>query len=294
MLYAKKMTGFIGAEVDGVDLATLKHTDSVGIKEALLQHSVLVFRDQNISPAKHLEIARLFGQPEPHPIVAGRKDFPDILEWTKGAGSPTDFGESWHTDNSYQVCPTGESLLLGVDIPPSGNDTLFSSTYCVYDGLSDGMKKLLENLVAVHCASKAFNLNTTAMKERFEGEEADRSYNTESNDLLAQREHSVVRIHPHTGRKIIYVNSMFTTHFKGMTVSESESILSYLWKQVERPEFQCRVRWEPWTFVIWDNRCTQHMALNDNFEHSRTMRRVTVKGEAPRGPSTTNTNDQVL
>lgn len=278
------ITGALGAELRGLDITKpLGATQLQDLRSAIAEHSVVFLRDQaGLSVEQHLELAKLFGKPEPHPIVKGLASHPDILQWTKEAGKPTDFGESWHTDNSYQQQPTAESLLYSLEVPPYGNDTLWASTYAAWDGLSDGLKRMLESLNAVHSPAKAFSSDNSARADRFEGKEGERQY-VKSEALTTEVIHPVCRIHPVTGKKILYVNSMFTLRFEGMTEEESTPLLQYLYHHIAKPEYQCRFRWTPDTLTIWDNRCTQHLAINDNFTHKRTMRRATIQGERPVG-----------
>jgi len=277
----KRGSGALGAIfTSGIDLRSPSDKQDQLIRDALLQHKVLVIRDQDISPGDLLNFGKIFGEAEVHPIVKGRDDYPEVLEWSKHPGKPTDFGESWHTDNSFQIAPTGETCLHGVVIPPWGNDTLFCNTAMAYDALSSGMKGLLQDLKAVHIAAKAYNLDSDDRKDRFEGK-GDRQYDSNSADLHREVEQPVVRTHAKTGEKVLYVNSMFTERFVGFTKAESEPILKFLIDHMAKPEFHFRVQWEPNTVVVWDNPCTQHIAINDNFEHLRTMRRVTVQGTVP-------------
>lgn len=277
----RRLTSALGVEVRGVDLTRPLTPDLVTtLKDLIKQHLVVTIPDQKgFEPIHHDAFARAFGQPEPHAIVKGRPDYPAIIEWTKDIGSPTDFGESWHTDNSFTPQPSSLSILYGIEIPPYGNDTVFANMYLAYEGLSPGMQKLLLSLNAVHSAAKAFNYNSQARQERFEGA-VDRKYDKQSEALAKDVVHPVVRTHPDTGRKLLYVNQMFTSRFENMTEAESLPLLQYLWAHLARPEYQCRVSWTPNQLTIWDNRPTQHMAINDNFEHRRRMRRISLRGES--------------
>lgn len=278
----RRLTSALGVEVRGWDLSKPVTPELAStIKGLLNDHLVLTIPNQpNFGPSQHDAFARVFGQPEPHAIVKGRSDFPDIIEWTKDVGKPTDFGESWHTDNSFTPNPSSYSILYGIEVPPYGNDTAFANMYLAYDGLSEGMKKLLGSLNAVHSASKAFNYNSKDRQDRFDGS-VDRKYDKKAEALVNDVIHPVVRTHPETGRKLLYVNQMFTTKFENMTEEESLPLLQFLWTHLTRLEYQCRVSWTPSQLTIWDNRATQHMAINDNFEHRRRMRRISLRGEKP-------------
>jgi len=276
----RRLTSSLGVEVSGLDLSKpLAPTVVTTLKDLIKEHLVLTIPGQvGFEPSHHDALARAFGQPEPHSIVKGRIDYPDIIEWTKDVGSPTDFGESWHTDNSFTSHPSSLSILYGIEIPPYGNDTLFANMYSAYEGLSTGLQELLRPLKAIHSASKAFNYNSKERQDRFAGA-VDRKYDNQAEVLSKDVMHPVVRTHPDTGRKLLYVNQMFTTRFENMTEAESVPLLQYLWAHLSRPEYQCRVAWTPNQLTIWDNRPTQHMAINDNFEHRRRMRRISLRGE---------------
>lgn len=276
----RRLTSALGVEVRGLDLSKpLTPTIITTLKDLIKQHLVVTIPGQSgFEPSHHDAFARAFGQPEPHSIVKGRSDYPDIIEWTKAIGSPTDFGESWHTDNSFTSHPSSLSILYGIEIPPYGNDTVFANTYLAYDGLSKGMQEMLRPLKAVHSAAKAFNYNSKERQDRFDGA-GDRQYEKKAEALAKDVLHPVVRTHPDTGRKLLYVNQMFTTRFEDMTEAESLPLLQYLWTHIARPEYQCRVSWTPNQLTIWDNRATQHIAINDNFEHRRKMRRISLRGE---------------
>jgi len=276
----RRLTSALGVEVRGLDLSKpLAPSLVITLKDLIKQHLVVTIPGQiGFEPGHHDAFARAFGQPEPHSIVKGRPDYPDIIEWTKDVGSPTDFGESWHTDNSFTTCPSSLSILYGIEIPPYGNDTVFANMYLAYEGLSKGLQELLRSLNAVHSAAKAFNYNSKERQDRFAGAE-DRKYDKQAEVLAKDVVHPVVRTHPETGRKLLYVNQMFTTRFDNMTEAESLPLLQYLWTHLSRPEYQCRVAWTPNQLTIWDNRPTQNMAINDNFEHRRRMRRISLKGE---------------
>lgn len=284
-LTVRKLTGALGAEVSGLDITQpVSDEDAKQLRGVLLEHLVVKIRsEETLSHAAHYHLSTLFGEPEPHAIVKGRKDFPEMLEWSREPGKVVDFGESWHTDNSFVEKPTSISLLYGDDVPPWGNDTLFANTYLAYEGLSEGMQKMLGGLNAVHSAAKAFNVDTKERQDRFKADatEADREYDAKAEILTQDMVHPVVRTHPETGKKILYVNSMFTTRFEGMTEEESAPLMTFLWAQLARPEYQLRLLWDPNQLTIWDNRSTQHMATNDNKIHRRQMRRVSLSGDRP-------------
>lgn len=277
-LEIRPLTGTIGCEVLDVDVTKATDAEMETIKQALWDYTVIFFRDQTLSPASQLEFSRKWGTPDRHPIVQGMEEFPEVMRVVREANAETTFGETWHSDNSYLPQPSMGSILYGIEIPEYGNDTLFANMYAAYDGLSDGMKEMLEGMKAVHGAGRAFSVSDER-KDRYEGNDAMKYEKSEA--LHREVEHPVIRTHPVTGKKAIYVNTMFTYRFVGMTDEESAPLLQYLFSLCDRPEIQCRFRWQPGSVAIWDNRCVQHIAINDYSATQRTMQRVTIEGETP-------------
>jgi len=273
------LSGALGAEIKGLNLSNELNLEQVTeLKRALQNYLVLTFPNQSIDPRSHLALARYFGETEPHPIVQGIDGYPDILQITKEAGAETKFGEVWHSDNSYLQAPTKISILIACEVPPFGNDTLFANMHLAFESLSPEMRKMLEGLRAIHTAREAFSISAHRV-DNFVGKS---SMKYEQHPILSEEiSHPVVRTHPETYRKLLFVNSMFTHRFDGMTVGESKPLLTFLFEHLSRPEFTCRVRWENHQVTIWDNRSTQHLAINDNCTHKRVMRRVSVKGDVP-------------
>mmetsp|Transcript_19802 Transcript_19802/g.27507 ORF Transcript_19802/g.27507 Transcript_19802/m.27507 type:complete len:355 (+) Transcript_19802:213-1277(+) len=279
-LQATPITACLGAEIEGIDLAARMSDDVVEeIWSAFLLFGVVFFRDQKLSPAQQVALAKRFGELDRHPIVKGLPEHPDVLEIVREAGAPTNFGESWHSDNSYMRQPSLGSILHAVEVPPVGNDTMFSCAYGMYDMLSPALQKVLSSLKAVHTAGLAFNPNTVSGGS-FDNPEAAMKYQ-QAQELETESLHPMVREHPETGRLALFVNSMFTTRIEGMTVTESKPILEYLFAQVGMPNLTCRFRWRSGDVAMWDNRCLQHVAIGDNTSHRRIMRRVTLKGDVP-------------
>lgn len=281
-LHVDCVTSVLGAEVKDVQVTdALKNEELVkAIRQALNDHSVLFFRNQDLSASAQEDFAALFGPLEAHPIVKALEGHPYTLQWTKEPGAATEFGETWHTDNSYNLQPTYLSVLYSKEVPPTGNDTLWASTTAAYEALSPGMKKMLDGLTAVHSASEAFSQGGGNREAKYAGDYDGIAYQ-KSEALVNEVEHPVVRTIPETGHKSLYVNSMFTLRFKDMTKEESRPLLEYLWAHIAKPEFQVRHRWTANCIAMWDNRVVQHLAVNDNFTHRRTMRRVCVTGERP-------------
>ena len=269
----------VGAEIHGVELSKpLDEATFASIHEAFLEHHVVVFREQSLSHADQLAFARRFGQLDVHPIVTPTHEHPELVRVFKPAGESASFGTGWHSDNSFFECPSMASILYGSKLPPRGGDTLFASMEAAWDALSDTMQGWLAPLRAVHSASRAYAPSVTG-EAKYRGDAA-MSY-TYSDAVEKQVAHPIARTHPETGRKSLYVNQMFTQHIEGLGSDESESVLAFLYRHIERPEFQCRVRWRTGTLLLWDNRSVQHNALDDYRDYDRLMYRVTVSGDRP-------------
>ena len=268
-----RLAGALGAELSGVDLAREPSVDDVEtIRRALLEHQVIFFRDQALTPAQFMAFARRMGQPVEYPFVKGIEGFPEIIEVKKLEHERHNFGGIWHSDTAYLVEPPMGSMLLAREVPPYGGDTLFASQYLAYDGLSDGMRALLEALVAVNSSAKADVSRTREDRVKEQGGSAG----------VYEAEHPVVRTHPETGRKALYVNVAHTARFKGMTEEESAPLLGFLFQHQVKPEFTCRFQWRVGSLAFWDNRCTQHNPINDYHGHRRLMHRITLAGDKPR------------
>ncbi len=273
------LAGALGAEISGVDLASLMD-DAVWaeINRAFVAHSVIVFRDQKLEPADLMRVGERFGPPCYYPFVTGMPDFPYIFEIIKEPSETRNFGGAWHSDSSYLTQPPLGTLLYALETPPHGGDTLYASTYAAYDALSDGMKKLIDPLVGVFSAELKYGGGRTAMHKNIG---AMKIHDTDTAAEIGA-EHPIVRTHPETGRKALYLSRSHTVSFKGMSEEESRPLMDYLIAHQVRPEFTCRVRWSPGTLTVWDNRCTQHNAVNDYHGQRRRMRRLTVGAQGPR------------
>lgn len=274
----RQLSSFCGAEITGVDLNTADDGQLGEVVEACNRHGVVTLPNQDLTTENQIRLANRFGRAEVHPIVNSLQGHPEVVRIHKAAGERATFGVGWHSDNSFQAQPSAVSILAARRIPPLGGDTLFASQYAAYDALSEGLKSLLENMSAVHSARYAYTV-PTAM-ERYGSDEATISYKM-SEAVEAEAEHPVVRRHPQTGRKALYVNPMFTIRFRDMTEAESKPMLDYLCRHARRPEFQCRVRWTDNAVTMWDNRCVQHYAIDDYPDYERILDRVTVAEAAP-------------
>lgn len=267
------LTPTIGAEVGGVDLRQpLEAGQVTAIRQALLDWKVLFFRDQDITTDQHLAFARNFGGLEVHPFAPQKPDYPEVLAITHNRESR---GKEnvWHSDVTWREKPSLGSILRAIEIPPLGGDTLFADMYAAYDGLSDETKAKIEGAYAVHDFA---HFRKLMVKQGKTPEEVEAF-----NKLYPMMEHPVVRTHPETGRKAIYVNVAFTQHIVGMDKAESDVLLKHLYAQAAIPEYQCRFRWQPHSIAFWDNRASQHYAASDYWPAVRRMERVTILGDRP-------------
>lgn len=260
----------IGAVVAGVDLSEpLPDATVKEIHAAWLRHQVLFFRDQELSLEQHKAFGRLWGELHVHPAAPAPEGHPEILVVHADERSRTVAGYGWHSDVSCDAEPPSASILRLEQVPPDGGgDTCFSSMYAAYEGLSDRWQRFLADLTAIHGSEHVYRGRYGITGSLRDGE-------------YPQAEHPVVRTHPETGRKALYVNSGFTTRIRGMKPAESRATLEFLFEHVKSPEFQCRFRWKPNSVAFWDNRCVQHLAIWDYFPHVRHGYRVTIKGDRP-------------
>jgi taurine dioxygenase len=263
----RRIAGALGAEILGVNLS--KDFPEAEIRAAFLEHQVIFFRNQQLDPAQFMAFARTMGTPVEYPFVKGIDGFPEVIEVKKLEHEKHNFGGIWHSDTAYLQQPPMGSMLLAREIPPYGGDTEFASQYAAYEGLSDGMKRLLDGLFAINSSAKADVTRTREdrVKEYSEHYEA---------------EHPAVRTHPQTGRKALYVNRGHTVRFRGMTEAESAPLLEFLFRHQVKAEFTCRFQWQAGSLAFWDNRCTQHNPINDYHGHRRVMHRITLAGDKPK------------
>ena len=261
----RPLTLRIGAEVDGVDmsrpLSDLQHAELV---RAIAAHQVIFFRDQHPTHNEHKAFGRAFGDLAIHSAVAGLDDHPEIVAIHADAESTFVAGEDWHSDLTCDAAPPMGSILYLHTAPETGGDTLFASMSAAYDALSDRMKAYLDGMLAEHDADHVY-------RPLFP--DLDRKY--------PRSNHPIVRTHPLTGRKCLFVNSSYTTHILGVPRPESDAILGFLYEHMTNPNFHVRFRWRPHSVAFWDNRCTQHLAVWDYFPQVRSGFRVTVAGEVP-------------
>ena len=270
------VAGALGAEISGVDLSRpLSEATIAALRRAWLEHLVVFFRDQALSPAQFLAFGRRFGEVIEYPFVKGLDDYPEIIPVLKLEHERVNFGGVWHSDTAYLDVPPMASMLVAREIPPFGGDTLFANMYLAYETLSDGMKRMVDGLVAINTSAKADASRTREDRMKDSARQGTKDY------VAA---HPVVRRHPETGRRALYVNVAHTVRFDGMTEAESAPLLEYLFRHQIRPEFTCRFRWRPGSIAFWDNRCAQHNAVNDYGGYRRLLHRLTLAGDTPKGP----------
>jgi taurine dioxygenase len=269
------IAGALGAEIHGADLARPLDDDVVArIRQALLDHLVVFFRDQRLSPDRLIAFGRRFGTLGQYPFVQGLAAHPEIIEVTKLPHEKSNFGGVWHSDTTYLDQPPMGSMLYALEVPPFGGDTLFANMFLAYERLSYGMKRLLDGLRVVNSSAKADVTRTREDRIASNpGKEAHRVF---------EALHPAVRTHPESGRKALYVNFAHSVRFEGMTEEESAPLLEFLFRHQIEPELTCRFRWEPGSLAFWDNRSTQHNPVNDYHGHLRRMLRITLEGDRPR------------
>ncbi len=262
------LTGALGAEVEGVQLRDLDDETFDELHDAWLEHKVLFFRDQELTRDEHVAYGGRWGSLEQHPFTPNEAEHPQIVVLDS---TPEQFyaAEHWHSDVTWRACPSLGSILRGIVIPPVGGDTCWANMELAYEQLPDPVKEQIEGKFAVHSFVKVFG-------RRLSDEDREQK-RREFPDQL----HPVVRTHPETGKRSLYVNAPFTMHIEGMEPEESEHVLHVLYRQASVPQFQCRFRWQPGSVAQWDNRCTQHYAVPDFAGQHRRMERVTVEGDRP-------------
>lgn len=271
----KPIATALGAEISCVELSNELSAAAIGqIRRALLDHGVIFFRDQTLDVDEHKRLARRFGEIFVHPNFNTGEGDPEVVNIVRKPGDTHIVGEEWHTDTTMMAAPPMGALLYAMYVPPVGGDTLFSSQTLAYDRLSDGMKALIAPLKCIHSDRKVAGPNSPVAN-------AKRSTKARIDDDWRETRnvHPVVRTHPETGRKCLFVNHSYSIAFEGMTEEESRPLLEWLMNWGHRPEFTCRFRWEKGSVAFWDNRCVKHLALHDVHAHDRIMRRVQIAGE---------------
>jgi taurine dioxygenase len=279
-LTVRKFAGAGGADVTGVDLSQNVSDEVLAeIRAALLDNLVICIRDQHFSPEQQLAFAKRWGEIHLHPFMQGMADHPEILAIIKKPSDKKNFGGAWHTDQMFSPSPAMATMLYALQVPSAGGDTLFTNQYLAYESLSDGMKALAGQLRTVCVGDNFRQADGLSRKDRYTDQMADMKVK-EPGNVQTTSIHPLVRTHPETGRKALYVGG-HVQRFDGMTDEESIPLIDYFMKHSTRPEFTCRVRWTNGMLTIWDNRCTQHFAVNDYPAETRIMHRITICGDQP-------------
>lgn len=272
-MYVRRVAGALGAEIQAVNLANGIDTDLATTLRALLnEHEVLFLRDQAITPADQKALAEIFGPLQTHPAYNTVENLPEVMILESTRDNPSKI-EVWHSDMTFRQHPPSVTVLRGITIPEVGGDTVFASMTAAYSALSAGMQRYLQGLVAVHDFSHGFkeSLAEPGGRERLF-------------DAVAANppvRHPVIQTHPETGKKVLFVNALFTTHIEGLPPLESAEVLQFLWRHATLPEFTCRFSWQANSVVLWDNRSTQHKPVNDFFPATRRLHRVVSEGDKP-------------
>jgi taurine dioxygenase len=282
----KPIAGALGAEIGGVNLGRLDDATFDEIKAAWLEHLVVFFRDQNITPEHQIAFAKRFGDIHHHPFMKGMEDYPDILEIIKEEGDTKAFGEVWHTDQMFNPEPATATILYAKETPDAGGDTLFANMYLAYETLSEPMKAMLQGLRTFNVGDRKKLMQGDMIAVgpgadgRYAGNEKMSAKVRDPGALRTEASHPLVRTHPETRRKALYISN-HTQTLDGFKPSEARPIIEYLRAHAVEPEHTCRFRWQVGSMAIWDNRCTQHRALNDYPGKRRRMHRITIAGDTP-------------
>ena len=272
----RPIAGNIGAEIHGVDIAANPDDETIAqIRQALLDHCVIFFRDQEFDAEQHKHFTRRFGKIFLHPNYQGMTRDPEIVDIVRAPGDERIVGEEWHTDTTMVAEPPMGAILYAIDVPPYGGDTLFANQYLAYETLSNGMKRTLEGLRAVHGDRKVAGPQAAMNARRATKVREDADWRE------TVSVHPVVRTHPETGRKLLFVNASYTQGFDGWSEEESKPLLDFLLAHGHRPEFTCRFRWQKGSVAFWDNRSTKHLAVHDAGGFQRVMRRTQIAGDRP-------------
>jgi len=275
----KPISGALGAEIHGVDLTKpLSAAVFEDLHQALMDYKVIFFRDQDLTPEQHIAFSRRFGEPMEDMFVKESETYPELMELLKEADDTGyNFGGSWHSDATYRTSPPLGVSLYARELPPFGGDTIWCNMEMVLENLSAGMQSMLEPLYAEHLA-QGYREKLAVIKGDYS-----KSFENLGDVVRVEVNHPVVRVHPVTGRKSLFINDAYTYRFTNMTAEESQPLIEYLCNFAIRPYFTCRFRWQPGSLAIWDNRNTMHYAVSDYHGHRRLMHRYTIQGDEPTG-----------
>lgn len=275
-LEIEKLGVFCGASVTGIDLRrTLSEAQIDAVLAAHAEHGVLAFPDQNPSAEQLVAFGRQMGELTVHPFSTNSAATPELIVFDNKEGNPPPSTDIWHSDETFRECPPMGTVLSAKIVPSPAGDTAFCSMAALYEGLSDRMQRLLSGLEAMH--------DFVTFKKLFPNTSHGRDQLRHYEEVYRPMAHPLVRVHPVTGRKAVFVNRSFTTHIKGMDEEEGRAILEFLYRRTMRHEYHYRHRWQPGMVVFWDNRSVQHSALHDYYPQRRMMHRVTIKGDRPAG-----------
>ena len=270
------ITPYLGAEIHGVDLSKpLDDKTFEAILTALMEHEIIVFRGQNITAKQQIAFGKRFGDPTIHPFSPNLADMPELIVLDNDKNNPPRLSDAWHSDETFREEPPMGTILRAVITPDLGGDTMFASMTAAFEGLSDRMQAFVSDIKAVH--------DFKPFRSLFSNTDSSRKKLREMEAMYPNPSHPVVRIHPVTGRKVLFVNPQFTIAINGMNERESRGILDILFHQAEIPEFQLRLSWEPDMLAFWDNRSVQHYAVHDYYPQRRRMERITLNGDRPFG-----------
>ena len=272
------VAGALGAEISGIRLGdALTNSQRAAVHDAFLAHHVIFFREQTLTPHQQLDFTRVFGEPDTYPFMQGLAETPEVIDIIKTEDDKQNFGGSWHSDTAYLPKPARGTVLYALEVPEQGGDTLFANTAAAYAALSPGMQTLLGRLTGVFSSDNGYGGSRAQAMNKLNGMKG--AFNLEAESY--ESEHPIVRTHPDTGVKSLYVSRGHTARFKDMTTEESRPLIEYLARHITKPEFTCRFRWSEGAVAVWDNRTTQHYAVNDYGGQRRHMRRVTMQGDKP-------------
>lgn len=273
------VSGALGAEISNADLSKLDDAMFAEIHRAFLDHQVIFFRDQDITPEQQIAFAKRFGDIHHHPYMHGMDDHPDILEIVKEPGDSYTFGAAWHTDQMFNPAPAKATMLYAKETPKVGGDTMFSSMYKAHDGLSEAMRAMLKTVKTFNVGDRFEQTGGGSRADRYKGNAKMAGKVRDPGNAPTESCHPLLRTHPETGRKALYIGS-HTQCLEGMRPEEADPLLDYLRKHSIRPEYLCRWRWTPGSLALWDNRCVQHYAVPD-YNERRRMHRITIAGDTP-------------
>lgn len=273
-----KVAPHLGAEIRGVDLsAALSDEEFVAVHDAVMENQVVVFHDQKINAEQQIAFGKRFGELSVHPFSPNQEDTPELIIFDNNEDNPPFGTDRWHSDETFRAEPPLGTMLSAKIIPAYGGNTIFASMTAAYEALSGTMQNFLDDLEAIH--------DMVLFRKLFGGGEDGLATMRKYEEQYPNPVHPVVRIHPVTGKKALFVNPQFTIRIKNMREDESRTLLDFLFRQAEIPEIQYRHQWKADSFVFWDNRSTQHYAPHDYFPQRRYLERITIKGDRPFGPA---------